>query len=109
MRVDTEPVTKQYVNNLPTLFVVSEQWDGGVPLPHNSNLETCYVVTTTGAHAEIGQVLVDSGTAIGTVKILSAHLGDRICTTIPLMGGAVELQGESPYDWSGSAWVTPSI
>jgi hypothetical protein len=66
-----------------------------------------YVVTSSGVHATIGQLVYDNGSGAGTAAIV-ATLSNRIAVTAPLTGGTIEFAANKEYLWdtaATAAWV----
>lgn len=97
---DSDFATKQYVDLANKPVTVAQQFDGNNALPANSGTEQLYVVTTTGAHATIGELLWDDGSGAGTVTVVPALDGRSIYTLADFIGGTVSLDADSYYVWS---------
>lgn len=102
---DNDAATKQYVDTSSFVFSVSLQFNGGSSLPANTSTEQFYVVTTTGVNANIGDLIWDDGSNVGTAIVLAARIGRLIGTTTAFVGGTISLLAQTLYQWSGSAWV----
>jgi hypothetical protein len=98
--------TRTIVFNLPYTTVL--QFNGGNALPSNSKIKRWYVVTTTGAHATIGQLLYDNGTNTGTVAVIGPITGMQIVTAAnnpnAYQGGAITFINQHLYNWDGTTW-----
>lgn len=103
--------TKTYVDTIFKSTPVSLQFNGGSALPANSGTEQWYVVTTSGVHATIGQILWDDGSGSGTVTVLPAVVGNEIVTTAAFTGGTVTFGANQNYVWTGTAWtnISPNV
>jgi hypothetical protein len=109
---DAHFATKAYVDTTANKPVpVSLQISGATVLPSNSATEQWYLVTTTGGHSTIGQILWDDGSSTGTVQVMPAVTGQTVITTTSFIGGTITFGANQLLIWTGSAWssVIPSI
>jgi hypothetical protein len=103
---DNDLTTKLYVDTIASPTIVTAQANGGSALPANTGVEHFIVVSTSGVNANIGQLLWDDGSGVGTVQVLAAA-ARMIVTTVALSGGTVTFKADTPYVWdvAGSTWV----
>jgi hypothetical protein len=86
-------------------FPTTLQFDGNNPLPANTGTNQYYVVSTSGPHAVVGQLIWDNGTGSGVAMVIPEGVGNTLVTVISLSGGFVTFSATSVYVWTGAAWV----
>jgi len=106
--VPNDFVTKQYDDTAFKPIIASLQFNGNNALPANTATEKFYVVTTSGANAQIGQLLWDNGTGAGIVIIVPAPTGGEIVPAAAFAGGTISFTAFQNYIWNGTAWVNPA-
>lgn len=103
---DSDYVTKKYADTLEKPLIVKRQADCSVAIPANTGVRGFVVVTTAGSGANIGDILYDDGSGVGTMEILAAVEGRTIAVSDALTGGTISFEPDSIYIWDddNSEW-----
>ena len=89
------------------------QLNGNNLTPNNSAIRQYYVITTSGAIGNIGDLFYDNGSSIGRAVKVPAVVGRTIITankhTNAFSGGTVSLTSNHQYTWNGTVWVDNGV